>query len=160
MKLRPSELDKAHGDVKPPADDVRVLEAKTTPIGQNPYGEVSGGYLKLSTRLWKVVLRPFQNDKSMEPKYWLQPNKWKDGRIMHRKREVHTPEGEWIGRCVLDMPDERDWDTTELWWVKVDVHESGVLVMKDCKGDAFTRAGMVCQAGVLPKTEIVEILLV
>ena len=59
MNLRPSELDKEHGDILPPADDVRVLEAKIKAIGQNPYGEVSDGYLKLSTRLWKVVLRHF-----------------------------------------------------------------------------------------------------
>jgi hypothetical protein len=88
-------------------------------------------------RLWKVVLRPFQNDKSINPQCWLRPNKWRDSRIMHRQRQVHTPEGEWIGKCVLDMPDERDWDATKLWLVKVDVRESGVLVIKDCKGDAF-----------------------
>ena len=62
---------------------------------------------------------------------------------MHRQKQVHTPEGEWIGKCVLDMLDERDWDATELWWMKVDVRESGVLVMKYRKGDAFTRVGKV-----------------
>jgi hypothetical protein len=162
MDLRPSELDKAHGDILPLADDVRVLEAKIKPIGQNPYGEVSDGYLKLSTRLWKVILRPFQNDKSINPERWLRPNRWRDNRIMHRRRQVHTPEGEWIGKCVLDMPDERDWDAMELWWVKVNVRERGLLVTKDCKGDVFVRVGKVCRAGdgVLPETEIAEILLV
>jgi hypothetical protein len=113
-------------------------------------------------RLWKVVLRPFQNDKSINPQCWLRPNKWIDSRIMHRQRQVHTLEGEWIGKCVLGMPDERDWDATKLWLVKVDVRESGVLVIKDCKGDAFARVGKVGRAGdhVLPETEIVEIFLV
>jgi hypothetical protein len=162
MDLRPSEFDKAYGDVLATADDVRVLEAKVEPIGQNPYGEVSGGYLKLSTRMWKVVLRPFQNSKSINPKYWLRPDKWIDSRIMHRQRQVHTPEGKSIGLCVLDMPDERDWDVTELWWVKVDVRGSGVLVMKDCKGDAFVRVGVVSGLdGIyVPETEIVDIFLV
>jgi len=162
MDLRPSELDKAHGDVLATADDVRVLEAKIEPIWQNPYGEVSGGYLRLSTRLWKVVLRPFQNSKSINPKYWLRPDKWGDSRVMHRRRQVHTPEGKSIGECVLDIPDERDWDATELWWVKIDVRGSGVLVMKDCKGNAFARVGMVwgLDESYVPETEIADILLV
>ncbi|KAH9208316.1 hypothetical protein DL95DRAFT_395425, partial [Leptodontidium sp. 2 PMI_412] len=153
MNLRPSELDKAHGDISPPADDVHVLESEVNPMGQNPYGEVSGGYLKLSTRLWKVVLRPFQNDESINPKFWLRPDKWRDSRMMHRQRQVYTPEGELLGKCILDMPDERDWDVTELWWVKVNVLESGVLVAKDCKGDAFVRVGAVwrLECGRLPE---------
>ena len=108
MNLRPCELDKEHGDILPPADDVRALEAKIKPIEQNPYCEVSGGYLKLATWLWKVVLGLFQNDKFINLKCWLRPNKCRDSRIMHRQRRVHTPEGEWTGKCVLDMPDERD----------------------------------------------------
>ena len=46
--------------------------------------------------------------------------------------------------------------------MKVDVRELGVLVMKDCKGDAFARVGKVWGAedNVLPETEIAEILLV
>lgn len=73
-----------------------------------------------------------------------------------------------MGKCVLDMPDERDWDTTELWWVKIDAYQSGVLVMKASKGDAFVRVGMAWMTleklrDDLPRfleTEIVDILLI
>lgn len=164
INLRPSELDKAHGQVAPPADDVHLLEAKIETIGHNPYGEVSGGYLRLSTRLWKVALRPFQNTKDVNPKFWLRPEKWRDGRIMNRCREVYSLEGKRMGRCVIDMPDEREWDAAELWWVKLNVYQAGVLVTKTNGGDAFTRVGRAfptdANSPQFPETEMVEVVLV
>lgn len=169
MDLHPSELEKAHGDVAPPADDVHLLEAKIQTVGQNPYGEVSGGYLKLSTRLWKVVLRPFQNKNYINPKDWLRRERWRDRRIMDRQLEVYTPEGKRMGQCVIDMPDEREWDATELWWVKLDVDQAGVLVTKANEGDAFVRVGTACPTSgnpnnsyrpQFPETEMVEVVLV
>ena len=168
MSLHPSELEKAHGDIAPPSDDFRVLEAKIESIGHNPHGEVCGGYLKLATRLWKVVLRPFQNDEYINPKYWLRPDRWRDRRVMHRQRQVYTLEGMRMGKCIIDMPDERDLDATELWWMKVDVHQSGVLITKASKGDAFVRVGTAWTTAEklsddcprFPETEIVDVLLV
>jgi len=73
-----------------------------------------------------------------------------------------------MGRCIIDMPNERDWDATELWWVKVNVYQSGVLVMKASKGDDFVRVGKAWTTPEnlrdhrprFPETEIVDIHLV
>jgi len=168
MDLHPSELEKAHGDVSPPADDVRLLDAKIYTVGHNPYGELRGGYLKLSTRLWKAVLRPRQNSQYTNPKYWLQPEKkWRDKRRVDRSFEVQTPDGMRMGMCTIDMPDERDWDATDLWWAKLDVHSSGLLITKADGEDAFVRVGTASASGEkpndspqFPETEIVEIILI
>ncbi|KAK3369591.1 heterokaryon incompatibility protein-domain-containing protein [Lasiosphaeria ovina] len=157
----------------------RLLEAKMVTPGQNPYGEVTGGYLKIATYMWSVVLGPFQNKDHINPKYHLRPDRWQDKRLLERMREVYmyTPDTEGkrrMGRCSIDMPGEKEWDTMELWWVELGdayAYGSGLLVARADVGDAFVRVGTACiekenpthgnsEYARFPETQILELVLV
>jgi hypothetical protein len=136
-------------------EDVRLVEAKVEPVSErNPYGEVKGGWLKLRTRTCKVVVGEYRNeDSGVNPECWLKKERWEDRRVMERKREVYVVdvEGERkerndrrrVGTGTLDMPGERDWEVTELWWLKLDDYLRGLLVTRVEGGEAnrFVRVG-------------------
>ncbi|KAK1758983.1 heterokaryon incompatibility protein-domain-containing protein [Echria macrotheca] len=130
------------------AEDVKLVEAKVDPVSErNPYGEVKGGWLKLVTRLCKVVVGTYRNEESgINPEFWLKEDKWMDKRVMERTKELYVRDGDGggkrrVGRVVLDMPGERDWDGTELWWLKLDCYLRGLVVIRaeGAGANAFSR---------------------
>ena len=111
-----------------------------------------------------------QNNPYINFKYRLRPEKkWRDElRQVDRSFEVQTPDGTRMTRRVIDIPDERDWDMTDIWWAKLDVYSSRLLITKADEGDAFVRVGTASASSEspnddrprFPETEIVEIILI
>lgn len=71
--------------------------------GNNPFGQVSGGYLKLLVKLVKVTISQRQRQNSGKAAYIL-PGA--DSVGMDRYLDASSLEAEGIGRCCLDMPIE------------------------------------------------------
>ena len=123
----------------------RLLEANVDLVGLNPLGEVSGGYLKLHAGLKQVMIRErIWTTKENLPSSADTPRKEK--RIQERYCDVFTLQGESCGRCCLDIPDEKDWSLTELWWLSLSMYE-GLLITSAGKKGEYIRAGQVWFVG-------------
>jgi len=72
--------------------------------------------------------------------------------------------GKSIGRCCLDMPNERPWSSTSLWWLTLDTYD-GILITTAQNQGEFIRVGQVWSldpsgAPNIPEEEYKEVILV
>jgi hypothetical protein len=119
----------------------QLLEAKVDLVGLDPLGGVSGGYLKLHAGLTKVTIRERIWTTKENLSLSADPP-WEKKRIQEKYYDVFTLQGESYGRCCLDMPNERNWSLTELWWLSMSMYE-GLLITNAQKKGEYLRVGKV-----------------
>lgn len=118
----------------------QLLEAQVDPLGFDPLGEVSGGYLKLHAALRKVLIQE-RGWRTESPSLYID-SPWKKKQIEERYYDVLTLRGESFGRCCLDMPNEKSWGLADLWWLSLSMYE-GLLITKGQKKGEYLRVGIV-----------------
>jgi hypothetical protein len=140
----------------------RLLEAKVDIAGFDPFGEVSGGYLKLFAGLMQVTI--CEGNWTAESSSSIARPPWDEKRCQERLWSVSDMKGKSIGRCCLDMPNERPWSSATLWWLTLDTYD-GILITTAQNQDEFIRVGQVWSldpsgAPNIPEEEYEEVILV